>query len=304
MAAPVAVSQPLSDASGFQAPVHRDGPLFVLAPLRWCVVVGGQQTLQRCGAVGPSQHASDEVGGHAEARGQRLGAGCDDAVHGGLVVVDEPLRHLCLAGLAPRLGVVAGLGERTTVLDHVVGRLHPHVAIRVEAWPARAARQLVEFAHAELADAVAVELGQGRHQHGANGDVDADAQRVGTADDREQTIGSEALDQAAIAGEHAGMVHTDAVANQPVECLAEAAAHLDAGHRGRDCFPLGASGDVGADQTLSTLDCCCLVGVHHVDRAEPVAHRLQHAVGDRHHPPLVIERCGPVDGGDFADRST
>ena len=48
----------------------------------------------------------------------------------------------------------------------------------------------------------------------------------------------EPLDQAAVAGQHPGVVHADAVAQQPVERRAEAAAHAHAGHRRGDRFAL------------------------------------------------------------------
>ena len=48
----------------------------------------------------------------------------------------------------------------------------------------------------------------------------------------------EPLDEAAVAGQHAGVVHADAVADQPVERLAEAPAHPHAGHRRGDRLAL------------------------------------------------------------------
>ena len=81
------------------------------------------------------------------------GRAVDQPLHRRLVVVHEALGRLGLGRLAPRLRVVAGARQRPGVLDHVVGRLHPHVPVGVEAGPPGAPGQLVELADREPPDA-------------------------------------------------------------------------------------------------------------------------------------------------------
>ena len=63
------------------------------------------------------------------------------------------------------------------------------------------------------------------------GQVHADAQGVGAGDDLEHALLGELLDQPPVAGEHAGVVHADAVAQQAGQVAAEAGRHLRLGER-------------------------------------------------------------------------
>ena len=151
----------------------------------------------------------------------------------------ETLRGLGLGRLAAGLGVVAGTRQGLGVLDDVLGRLHPHVPVGVEPGPSGPPGELVELADREAPDAVAVELRERRHQHRADRDVDADPERVGAADDRQQALAGQALDEAAVAGEHPGVVDADAVAQETIEGGAEAASHPHAPQRLDDRLALG-----------------------------------------------------------------
>ena len=91
------------------------------------------------------------------------------------------------------------------------GRLGHHVAEVVEALAPGAAGDLVEVAGGEHRRLLAVELAQPREEHGADGHVDAHAQRVGAADDLEQAALGELLHQHAVLGQQAGVVHADAL---------------------------------------------------------------------------------------------
>ena len=57
----------------------------------------------------------------------------------------------------------------------------------------------MELARAEAAHLVAVELGERCEHHGVDGHVDAHTERVGTADDWQEPLLGEALNQKAIA---------------------------------------------------------------------------------------------------------
>ena len=63
----------------------------------------------------------------------------------GLAPGDEALRRLLAHDLAALLRVVAGLGERLLVLDHVLGRLDDHRALVVVPGPPGPAGDLVEL---------------------------------------------------------------------------------------------------------------------------------------------------------------
>ena len=114
------------------------------------------------------------------------------------------------------------------VLDLVVGRHHDDGAGGVEPGATRAAGDLVELAGAELPHPLSVVFGERRDQHGADRHVDADAERVGAADHPQQAALGERLDEPAVPGQHAGVMHADAgadVARQhPSECRREAEA--------------------------------------------------------------------------------
>jgi len=68
------------------------------------------------------------------------------------------------------------------------------VALIVEALAPGAAGDLFEVAHPEAGDFSAVELGEFGKEHGAQRDVDTDAEGVGAGDHLEQTLLRELLD--------------------------------------------------------------------------------------------------------------
>ena len=157
---------------------------------------------------------------HVQVSGSGLGASTSRFMRR-LAPGHEALGRLPAHELAALLRVVAGLGEQLEVLDLVLGRLDDDGARGVVAGPAGAAGDLVELAGAELPGAGAVVLGQRGEQHGADRHVDADAEGVGAADDLEQPGLGELLDQPPVLGQHAGVVHADAVPDQPGQRLAE-----------------------------------------------------------------------------------
>ena len=186
-------------------------------------VAGPVEDVQQHGVRDP--HAGD----------QRLRLGGDEALERRRPPRDEAGRRgLALAGLhgllhaLGPLGLVLdvrelrrGLALGRLVLDHVLGGLDHHGAGGVEAGPARPAGDLVELAGLEQAGLLAVELGQRGEQHGADRHVDPDAERVRAADDLEQPVLGQLLHEAAVLGQHARVVDTDAAADELGECLAK-----------------------------------------------------------------------------------
>ena len=143
------VTSTLGDTGGLEHPVDLDRPPTVLRLAHIRLVVRAQQPLQGTRAVGPAEHRRHQVGGDLESGGERFRGAPDEALHRGLVVVDETLRRFGLRRFAACFRVVTGLGQRPCVLDHVVRCLHPDVTVRVEARASRPTGQLMELAYGE-----------------------------------------------------------------------------------------------------------------------------------------------------------
>ncbi len=91
----------------------------------------------------------------------------------------------------------------------------------IEARATGATGNLMEL-HGRAGDAsCTVELGERGEHHGVDGYVDADAERIGTADDGQQALLRQALDQT-IARQHASMVHADAASSRRLRILPKA----------------------------------------------------------------------------------
>ena len=153
---------------------------------------------------------------HREARLQRLGRALDQALEGlpipvHVALLRRLLHHHLLAG---RL-----LLAELQVLDDVLGRLRDDGAAIVEALASGASGDLVEVAHAQDRGLLAVVLAELREEHRANRNVDAHAQRVGAADDLEQALLRQLLDEQAILRQEPGVVQSDAVANEALKLL-------------------------------------------------------------------------------------
>ena len=87
--------------------------------------------------------------------------------------------------------------------------LHDDRTLPVVARSAGPAGDLVELAGGEEPAGGPVVLGHSGEQHRPDGHVDADTEGVGAADDLQQSLLGETFHQAAVAGQHAGVVHTD-----------------------------------------------------------------------------------------------
>ena len=125
--------------------------------------------------------------------------------------------------------MLRGLGD-----DHALG---------IEARTAGATGNLMELAGAQTTHLVAIELGERGEHHGVDGYVDADAERIGAADDGQQALLRQALDQQAIARQHASMVHADAASKQALENLTKGRREARALGRFLDGLALLLAGD-------------------------------------------------------------
>ncbi len=158
---------------------------------------------------------------HPEPRDERFRLPPDEAVEGPAVPVHVafvggllPDDALALHRIVPRLLLEA------QVLDDVLGSLHRDEALVVEPPAPRAARDLLKFAHAQDGRLLAVVLAEAREEHRPDRDVHADAERVCPADDREQALLRELLDEKAVLGQEAGVVQADAVGQKALHLLA------------------------------------------------------------------------------------
>ena len=105
-----------------------------------------------------------------------------------------------------------------------------------------------------------------------DGHVDADAERVGTADDGQQALLRQALDQQTIARQHASMVHADAAAEQALEDLAEGRREARPLCRFFDGFALLLAGDAKIGERLCRRKGGILAKVHDIERGLAAAH--------------------------------
>ena len=112
------------------------------------------------------------------------------------------------------------LGRRRLRSIAVLGRLRDHAAAVVEALAAGAAGDLLEVAHREDLHLLAVELGELGEEHGADRDVDPDAERVGAADHLEHPLLRQLLDQQPVLGQQPGVVDADAERQEAADLLA------------------------------------------------------------------------------------
>ena len=152
----------------------------------------------------------------AKLRGQRLGLGGDQPVEGRLAPATRTPRA---ASCAPPCGASSGRRRpwpgpaRSRPRARAPAR-RPCPRCRSRPGPARPA---IWWNSRALRWRVRIPsyLRQAGEQHGADRHVDADAEGVGAADDLEQPGLGQLLDQPAVLRQHAGVVHADAVPDQP-----------------------------------------------------------------------------------------
>ena len=230
----------------------------------------------------------------AHPRDERLGRRVAQALERLLGPAHHAVCRLGALELAQLLRVVAGLGRRARLLDRVLGRLHDHVAGRVEPRAPGAPGDLVELARLQDPLPRAVELGQPGEDHGADRDVDADAERVRPADHLQQPGLRQLLDQPAVARQHAGVVDADAAADQPRQRPAEAGGEAEAADRVGDRVALLARAQLRRHERLRALERRGLREVDDVDRRAIRPHELLEQLVQRLQRPGEVERHGPL----------
>ena len=252
---------------------------------------------------------------HLETTGELLGG----RVHEALERRSRP-RDLALAGALALLrgllggalglaGVACGLlcGAQACALtggvDLVLGGQDSHETDRVEAGASSAPRDLVELARAHVAHAPTVVLHERRHQHRANRHVDADPQSVRATHDRQQARLGETLDEAAVAWQHARVMHADALREQRLEGLPEALRKRHTRQLRGDRLLLLGRNQRGTVKGLRGRDGVALGEMHDVDGPAALAQQPLDRVGQAVHDVLELEGHGAfrvVDEGHVA----
>ena len=286
------------------------------------LVADGDESDELAVAVGVAalEHIHERAMVELEAAAHGLGAAVHEAEEDLLVPGDVAL--LWRLGLVDfdLLSAAVGLGLTLAVLDHMFGRLTDNPAAVVEAFAPCAAGDLLEVADREDGHLLAVELAELGEDDGADGDVDADAERVGAGDDLEESGLGEALDEEAILGEQAGVVDADAGGDEAAERGAEGAVEAEAGELFADAVAGILVGDVGAGEVLAELGGFALGEADDVDGGAPAAEEVCDGlveeglfVGELERDGALLglhERDGSagaglqvlLDGGDVAER--
>ena len=174
--------------------------------------------------------------------------------------------------------MLRGLGD-----DHALG---------IEARTAGATGNLMELAGAQTTHLVAIELGECGEDHGVDGYVDADAERIGAADDRQQALLRQALDQQTIARQHTGVVHADAAAKQALEDLAKGRREARGFGGFLNGLALLLAGDAKIGERLCRRKGGILAKVHDIERGLAAAHGELDRALERGRHVVVAQRHG------------
>ena len=201
-------------------------------------------------------------------------------------------------GLLPR-GVRLLL--RLPLVDDVLGRLSDDAPAVVEPAAPGASRDLLELADGEEPHLRPVELRELREEDRPDRDVHADAQRVGAADDVEEPLLRELLDEEAVLRQEAGVVDPDPEREESPELLAVGGREAPLAHDLPDLLPLLLAPDLHARERLRQLRALPLREVHDVDGALLLREEVLDRLVERRLAVLVVERHGTLLGGDVRD---
>ena len=242
--------------------------------------------------AGPAQDVEQHSVRHLEPRHQPFRWRRNQPFEGLLVPRHEVLlRRLALHDLLP-----ADLRFllQFQVLDDVLRRLRDDPAAVIEALAPGAPGDLVEIARGEDADFLAAELAELREEHRADRHVDADAERIGPADDLEQSLLRELFDEDAILWQEPGVVQTDAVPQPLLDLRTVGAAELETLDRARYRGLLLARRHVEAREILRALPRFHLREVDDINGRFAVVDQLFERRGQREIGIGELQRNRPV----------
>ena len=235
---------------------------------------------------------------HLHARRQRFGLSRDQPLKARFAPGHESVGGTLADDSFQLLLVAGGFGDEPRVLSLVLRRLADDGPRGVVACSPGSPRDLMKLAGAQLPHARAVELRECGEQHGADGHVDADAERVRAADHPQQPLLGELLDEAPIFRQHPGVMHADAGPHQPRQRAPEAGRESESPDRVRDRIPLLAGGHLDAGERLGSLESCGLSEVNDVDRRLTGSQQILHGLLHRSGLVVVVQRHRAIDAGD------
>ena len=173
----------------------------------------------------------------------------------------------------------------------------------VEPFAPSAPADLMEIPRAQDAGLLAVILAQAREQHGADGDVDADAEGVRAADDFEQALLRQLLDQHPVLRQQPGVVQPDPVLEPFSDIRTVGAGELEAFDGATDGVLLFARADVDAGEVLRALGRLQLREVDDIDGGLALSHEAFERGGQRQLGIGVLQRHRPILGCDGDGRA-
>ena len=272
--------------------IDRDRLLDVLAlTLARFVVVNHQLSNRSAAITATIKQAHNHLMVDLEARGQRLGFATDHLLEGALVPVRiAPIRRLFLDHLLLLFGVLSGLLELRLVHHDVLGRLGPDRAFVIETSTPGTPSNLRELTVAQDARGAPVVFAELREQHRADRDVDANAQRVSTADDLEEAGLREPLHKESIFRQQPGVVHTDTCDEEPSEALAERRVKAESADQFFDPLLLVLRERVEADVALCCFGCVALREVNEVNRCPTRLEERRYRGMEQRRAVLEVER--------------
>lgn len=166
----------------------------------------------------------------------------------------------------------------------------------IEPFASGASGDLMEIARAQDGCFLAVEFAEAGEKHGSNGDIDADAEGVGSADNLEETFLSQLFDQDAVFGEETGMMQTDAVAEPFFDFGPVWAGEFKSFQGGGDGVFFVACADIDAGEILGALGGFQLSKVDDVDGAFGFGDEILEGLSEGRFGVGKLERDGPGFG--------
>ncbi len=256
----------LDDAAVHEGAEELPGAFAVLFFGRGGLVgVGDEMAHGAAAVVAAAEDLEEEAVRDLETGDEGFGWGGLEFFEGFLAPADEAIGRFLFDHFAELFGVASGFGFELGIFDDVFGSLGDDVADVIEAATAGAARDLVEIASGEEGDFLAAVFAEAGEEDGADGDVHADAEGIGAADDFEEAALGELLDENAVFGEEASVVDADAVGEIFFDVLAIGAGEFGALQGFFDGGFFSAGADVEAEQILGRLSGFILGEVDEVD---------------------------------------
>ncbi len=180
----------------------------------------------------------------------------------------------------------------------MLGCLGDDVSAGVEAGASGATGESLELAHAQAPHLRPVELRQAREQDGADGDVDAHAEGVGSGDDEEDALEGESFDEAAVLRRHSRVVDPDPVEEEAAQRLTEALGEGEPLDLLGDARLLVLRREVDREQSGGEFDGPVLGVGDDVDGGLVMADEGPRRIGERFRRVFEVERHGAGRRGD------